>query len=339
MPASPTKGCFFTKRINSQMRQKEKIKPYLTSRLEVHFLDLLENNLCEISLDRVTVNGVFHAEQFTSKLHENNWALQGEIDGHPTKFGLKRINSNGELLEKHNIATLVRNKGKNKHQGNWRLDTSNHIHSNKEKQEILAIINLFDEVHITRLDIAIDFINFDNAGMNYRFYKPNVKQYRITERNGAIGTIYCGSYGSSVQYCYYDKLKERNNKKARIPPNIRNWERLEIRLRRKKTLNWLDETKKALNYFKCPDKVKLNPKKKDMRKVAMLEYLINHPDRLNNNYLSKSTLAKYRKLLRQNKGLDNSLALIAINRLDKQTKSLEREINSYLGTNKLKEVS
>ena len=321
------------------MRQKEKIKPYLTSRLEVHFLDLLENNLCEISLDRVTVNGVFHAEQFTSKLHENNWALQKELDGHPTKFGLKRINSNGELLEKHNIATLVRNKGKNRHQGNWRLDTSNHIQSNKEKQEILAIINLFDEVHITRLDIAIDFINFDNAGMNYRFYKPNVKQYRITERNGAIGTIYCGSYGSSVQYCYYDKLKERNNKKARIPPNIRNWERLEIRLRRKKTLNWLDETKKALNYFKCPDKVKLNPKKKDMRKVAMLEYLINHPDRLNNNYLSKSTLAKYRKLLRQNKGLDNSLALIAINRLDKQTKSLEREINSYLGTNKLKEVS
>ena len=165
------------------MRQKEKIKPYLTSRLEVHFLDLLENNLCEISLDRVTVNGVFHAEQFTSKLHENNWALQGEIDGHPTKFGLKRINSNGELLEKHNIATLVRNKGKNRHQGNWRLDTSNHIQSNKEKQEILAIINLFDEVHITRLDIAIDFINFDNAGMNYRFYKPNVKQYWIKERN------------------------------------------------------------------------------------------------------------------------------------------------------------
>lgn len=321
------------------MRQKEKIKPYLTSRLEVHFLDLLENNLCEINLDRVTVNGVFHAEQFTSKLHENNWALQGEIDGHPTKFGLKRINSNGELLEKHNIATLVRNKGKNRYQGNWRLDTSNHIQSNKEKQEILAIINLFDEVHITRLDIAIDFINFDNAGMNYRFYKPNVKQYWIKERNGAIGTIYCGSSGSTVQYRYYNKLNERNNRKARIPPNIKNWERLEIILRRKKTLNWLSETKKALNYFKCPDKVKLNPNNKDMRKVAMLEYLINHPDRLNNNYLSKSTLAKYRKLLKQNKGLDNSLALIALNRLDKQNKSLEREINSYLGTNKLKEVS
>lgn len=71
----------------------------------------------------------------------------------------------------------------------------------------------------------------------------------------------------------------------------------------------------------------------------MLEYLINHPERLNNKDLSKGTLAKYRKLLKQNKGLDNSLALIALNRLDKQNKSLEREINSYLGTNKLKEVS
>ncbi|WP_224429637.1 replication initiation factor domain-containing protein [Lactobacillus amylovorus] len=321
------------------MKQKEKNKTYLTSRSEVHFLDLLENNLCEISLDWITVNGIFHAEQFINKLHDNNWALQDELDGHPIKFGLKRINSNGELLEPHNIATLIRNKGKNKKQGNWRLETSNHIESSKEKQEILAVIRLFDDAHITRLDIAIDYINFANAGMHYRFYKPNVKQYWIKERNGTIGTIYCGSSGSTVQYRYYDKLKERNAKKARIPPNIKSWERLEVKLRGKNTLNWLAETKKALNYFKCPDKVKLNSNKTDIRKVAMLEYLINHPDRLNNNYLSKSTLAKYRKLFRQNKGLDNSLALIAINRLDKQTKSLEREINSYLGTNKLKEVS
>lgn len=319
------------------MKQKQKRKPYLTSRPEVRNLDLLEKKLCEISLDRVTVNGVFHAEQFTSKLHENNWVLQGELDGHPTKFGLKRINSDGELLEKQNIATLIINKGRNKHQGNWRLDTSNHIKSNKEKQKIINIINLFDEVHITRLDIAIDFINFANAGMNYRFYKPNVKKYLIEERNGTIGTIYCGSKGSSVQYYYYNKLKERNNKKAKIPHNIKSWERLEIRLRRKKTLNWLAETKKALVYFKCPDKVKLD--KERLSTVAMLEYLINHPDRLNAEYLSKSTLAKYRKLLRQNKGLDNSLALIAMNRLGKQAESLEQEISGYLGTKKLKEVS
>ena len=337
MPASPTKGCFFTKRINSQMKQKIKKKTYLTSRSEVQNLDLLENNLCEISLDWITVNGIFHAEQFINKLHDNNWALQDELDGHPIKFGLKRINSNGELLEKHNIATLIRNKGKNKKQGNWRLETSNHIESDKEKQEILAVIRLFDDAHITRLDIAIDYINFANAGMHYRFYKPNVKQYWIKERNGTIGTIYCGSSGSTVQYRYYDKLKERNAKKARIPPNIKSWERLEVKLRGKNTLNWLVETKKALVYFKCPDKVKLDNEK--ITTVAMLEYLINHPERLNNKDLSKGTLAKYRKLLKQNKGLDNRLALIAMNELDKQAESLRQEINSFLNDNELKEVS
>ena len=76
------------------MRQKDKKKTYLTSRSEVQNLDLFENNLCEISLDWITVNGIFHAEQFINKLHDNNWALQDELDGHPTKFGLKRINSN-----------------------------------------------------------------------------------------------------------------------------------------------------------------------------------------------------------------------------------------------------
>ena len=314
------------------MRQKDKKKTYLTSRSEVQNLDLLENNLCEISLDWITVNGIFHAEQFINKLHDNNWALQDELDGHPTKFGLKRINSNGELLEKHNIATLTRSKGRNKKQGNWRLDTSNHIESNKEKQEILAVIRLFEDAHITRLDIAIDFLNFTNAGMRYRFYKPNVSKYVIINRNGTIGTIYCGSSGSTVQYRYYDKLKERNAKKARIPPNINSWERLEVKLRGKKSLNWLAETKKSLTYFKCPDKVKLDNEK--ISTVAMLEYLINHPERLNNKDLSKGTLAKYRKLLRQNKGLDNSLALIALSELDKKAESLRQEINSFLNANK-----
>ena len=115
MPASLNKrDAFLLKRDNSQMKQQEKFQPYLTSRSEVRILDLLENNLCEISLDWVTVNGVFHAEQFKSKLHANNWVQLKELDSHPIRFGLKRINSNGELLDKQNIATLIRNKGKNK---------------------------------------------------------------------------------------------------------------------------------------------------------------------------------------------------------------------------------
>ena len=288
-------------------------------------------------MDRVTVNGVFHAEQFRRKLHANNWIVLDELDNHPIKFGLKRINSDGELLDKHNIATLIRNKGRNKNQGNWRLDTSNHIKSKKEKQEIINIINLFDDAHITRLDIAIDFINFDDADMKYRFNKPNTKKYWITERNGKIGTIYCGSSGSSVQYRYYNKLNERKFRKVKLLNSIRNWERLEIIVRRNKVANWLDETKKALTYFKCPDKVPFN--KNEVRTIAMQEYLINHPERLNNKDLARGTLAKYRKLIKQNKGVDNRLALIAMKQLNKHAESLKEEINSYYGINKLKEVS
>lgn len=319
------------------MKQKEKFQPYLTSGLEVQKIDLLENNICEIRLDRVTINGVFHAEQFKRKLHANNWVQLKELDAHPIKFGLKRISNNGELLEKGNIATLIRNKGINKKQGNWRLDTSNHIKSKKEKQEIINIINLFENVHITRLDIAIDYINFANAGMKYRFYKPSTKQYTITEKNGEIGTIYCGSSGSNIQYLYYNKLNERKYKRIKLSNNIKSWERLEIVLRNKKVLNWLDETKKALNYFKCPDVSNIKDEK--IKTVAMLEYLIKHPDRLNNKYLSRGTLAKYRKMLKHNKGLNNHLALVGLNALSKHEKALKEEINSYLGTNELKEVS
>lgn len=102
-------------------------------------------------------------------------------------------------------------------------------------------------------------------------------------------------------------------------------------------LNWLDETKKALNYFKCP--YVANIKDEKIKTVAMLEYLIKHPDRLNNKYLSRGTLAKYRKMLKHNKGLNNHLALVGLDALSKHEKALKEEINSYFGTNELKEVS
>ncbi|WP_308556776.1 hypothetical protein [uncultured Lactobacillus sp.] len=177
-----------------------------------------KNNICEISLDRITINGKFHAEQYRTQLKENHWIQQGkEIDHRPQKFGLKRISEDGELLAKENIATLIRNKGKNKaNQASWRLDTSNHIENEAEKTRILNIINLFEEPRITRIDIAIDFINFDNSDMNYRFYKPNVKKYYWCGRDGSIETIYCGSSSSKLYYRYYNKLKEQTTKKKKI---------------------------------------------------------------------------------------------------------------------------
>ena len=132
-------------------------------------------------------------------------------------------------------------------------------------------------------------------------------------------------------------MNERKFRKVKLLNSIRNWERLEIIVRRNKVANWLDETKKALTYFKCPDKVPFN--KNEVRTIAMQEYLINHPERLNNKDLARGTLAKYRKLIKQNKGVDNRLALIAMKQLNKHAESLQEEINSYYGINKLKEVS
>lgn len=299
------------------------------SPLTAYFLHNKASAYCSVTLDRITISGKFHAEQSYTALHANKWHQVEELDGRPTKFKLYRIDENGEI--KGTIAVLVRSKFKS---NTWRMDTSNHIRDANEKKQISNIISCFDTAHITRLDIAFDFINFDDAGMEYRLYKPNASSQTIRDRAGKIETIMSGGRKSRIQYRYYDKVKEQQA--ANIPKNINNWERLEIQLRDSKTKDWFNETQKMLTFFKRPNLTSIA--NKEAKTFFTLSGILKHPEYFNQDHISRRTIAKYRKMIKNNQGFDSLLADIAAKTLLEKKSDIEKEINSFFNP-KMKQAS
>ncbi|NRO16936.1 replication initiation factor domain-containing protein [Lactobacillus helveticus] len=295
--------------------------PYVTTPPEVYFLNHTSSNYCSILIDRISLSGIFHAEQNYTKLKENHWRQIKELDGRPLIFELDRVNENGEFQQ---IATLIRGKYK---ANNWRVDTSNHIKTEKEKKYISNILALFDKPHVTRLDIAIDFINSEHAGMNHKIFKPSTTTTIRYNRAGQIETIYCGNRKSDIQYRYYDKKIEfEKQHKEKVPININNWERLELQLRNKKAVdNWKKETLKMLDYFKRPNLTTIE--ETDPKSFYMLTGIIKHPEYFND--LAKGTKAKYRKLIKNNRGFDVSLSDKARKVLISKADSIQQELDSF----------
>lgn len=141
-----------------------------------------KTNVCEIKLDEITVTGFMNAYQHQDTLKKNCWVpgAINIIDGKPDMYNLFR--------DTDSIATLSKNKY---YSDSWRIDTSNHL-TEQEKEYIISIIQLFDKPRITRLDIAVDFINFDDSGMNYTLYKPNTKIFYTRGKDGKFESITAG---------------------------------------------------------------------------------------------------------------------------------------------------
>ena len=298
----------------------EFLTTYVTTPPEVYFLNHTISNYCSISIDRISISGKFHAEQNFTTLKENHWRQVKELDGRPLMFELDRVNKNGEFEQ---IATLIRDKFR---ANNWRIDTSNHIQSLKEKQSISNVVFLFDSPHVTRLDIAIDFINYEHAGMNYKIFKPNTTITIHYNKAGKIETTYYGKRKSNVQYRYYDKRLERSDNKKDLPNNIVSWERLELQLRSKKVAsNWYKEAMKMLSYFKRPNLTTIADK--DPKSFFMLTGILKHPEKFND--LAKGTKAKYRKMIKDNHGFDTSMTDTAMKILVANAEKIKQEINSF----------
>ena len=288
----------------------------VTTPPEVYFL-----HPCSVKIDRITISGKFHAEQNYSKLHKSHWIESKQIDGRPIEFQLKRIDENGEI--KGNIATLIKNQHKS---DSWRIDTSNHFNSRQEKEYIRDVVTLFDSPHVTRLDIAFDFINTKHSGMKYELYRPNTTVKLKRNKAGQIETIYYGSRKSDIQYRYYDKKKEQKNGNKPIPKDIDSWERLELQLRGNKVKKWFNESLKMLSYFKRPNLSTIA--ETDTKKFFMLVGIINHPEYLKE--LNKRTQSKYRKMIKNNKGFDTVLSEQATKVLIERRGQIQNEINEFL---------
>lgn len=135
--------------------------------------ELKKNNICVISWDRITIAGTLFAELNRSTLLELGWHETKLINGYAQQFRLMR--------GRKQVAELIRNK----HNGRnyWRLDTSNHL-TEKEKEKLTKTAQLMqDNIHITRLDLAIDFINCKHSGMKHNIYKQGTSQALLDRKS------------------------------------------------------------------------------------------------------------------------------------------------------------
>jgi len=224
------------------------------------------------------------------------------------------------------LAWLEENKFK---QYDWRLDFNpNHI-SEFERLEIAKVIQKLDNPHFSRLDIAFDVFN-DPQAMNYRVYRWNVKEMMIETYKGRqkrVETIYWGARKSEEQIRLYDKYREQTAKQKEIPAGVTDWARLELQLRGKRPEEWLEATEKMLDQFKVSDFTKVDDYKIRSVLIALDLGLVNWDE------LSKDTRTKYRKMINDGVGFDNSLSVdlvkVLFDNLEKLQNELELLLNEF----------
>lgn len=307
-------------------------------------IDKLARMDIDVKLDRITIVGNFNVKYDALKgvLCEIGWDYDGADDEGYDKFVLLKERPNARP---ENKAVIMHNK----FQSSWRLDTSNHL-DKKEKITVIRALLLMKSKHITRIDIAFDFINGPYKGMRHRIFAKNVTQAHLGEnlmygRSKKIETIYVGRRKSLSLYRYYDKLVEQRSQGKKLDPSIESWERLEIQLRGAKTKEWLASAKEMLEGFKLPNIAKA-VKVTDTGKVKPLSFqeacafqvLVEDPSAWS-RIGSKSTKAKYQKLIEENDGygFNTSYAKMAYDELKVKKKALAEEVESFLADLKERE--
>ena len=278
--------------------------------------ELKKNNICVISWDRITIAGTLFAELNRSTLLELGWHEKKLINGYAQQFRLMR--------GRKQVAELIRNK----HNGRnyWRLDTSNHL-TKSDKEKLTKTAQLMqDNIHITRLDLAVDFINCEYSGMKHKFYKSGTSQALFLDRRGILETLYTGKQYSSIRYCYYNKLKERKKARASIPKEYKKWERIELRLKGQKVNEWITQATKMLKCFKLPT-IETNSQLKGTTKLILIR-LIEHPKEIN-ELKSKSSRSKYRKLIKKYNGFNTDLQELSLSELNKRIPELNKELLDF----------
>lgn len=298
----------------------------------------------DVKLDRISIVGWIKgtSEDIQKIMAELKWEIQPETKAEAPWFKLER-HVGGDVYE--TVAVLVKNQFHN----SWRLDTSNHLKNGKELKAIQKVVLMMQHRHITRVDIAFDFINCKYAGMKHTIVKPNVttRDYlraHYHSKIGALETLYVGKRRSLAMFRYYNKLVEQKKANKNVPRDIQNWERLEIQLRGEKTSQWIDEAENMLNYFKCPEfkiikpistqeldessRKKQSENSKEAKFQAMMLIMIEHPEVFAG--FSENTRRKYRNYYKANKEMNTEYAKAALKALKLKTDNIKEEIKQFL---------
>lgn len=298
----------------------------------------------DVKLDRISIVGWIKGdnEEIEKIMDELNWEVQPELKADAPWFKLER-HVGGDVYE--TVAVLVRNQFHN----SWRIDTSNHLNNKDEKDSIKRVILMMQHRHITRVDIAFDYKNCKYSGMKHTIIKPNVttRDYmraRYHSKIGKLETLYVGKRRSLAMYRYYDKLVEQHRANKPVDQSVKNWERLEIQLRGKKTSDWVKEAENMLYYFKCPSfkiippisdddpdrKKKEKEANKEANYQAKMLIMIEHPEIF--AHFSENTRRKYRNYYKDNKEMNNEYAKESLRVLKEKISSINDEIEDFMQT-------
>ncbi|EPC69174.1 hypothetical protein Lpp71_16501, partial [Lacticaseibacillus paracasei subsp. paracasei Lpp71] len=169
---------------------------------------------------------------------------------------------------------------------------------------------------------------FNNPlAMRHRVFRFNVGEKQIvTEYRGkgkSLETIYWGARKSQEQIRLYDKFVEQRQKKQPLPEGVKQWARLELQLRGKRPEEWQKSAEKMLSQFHLDNLQKL-----PVTERVMLHSLVDGTVQWQE--LADATRARYRKLIREAEGFDDSLAQKLRNELNAHIKDLDKELQLYL---------
>lgn len=271
----------------------------------------------QVSIDRITVSGELKSEyrelQRVMNALGSSWELTDGV------FRLIREYPNGDI---ENIAYYAENAFR---VGSWRLDFNPNKLSDEEKFEMNRAINLLNDVHFTRLDLAFDVFN-NEFGMKYRIYRPSVSQreYGVytAQWTKAVETIYYGSNSSEQQIRQYNKLVEQTKKKLPLPDGVEHWMRLELQLRGRKPAEWVERAKDMLSDFRLPNYDNIKSVNDKMALHSLEIGLVDWSD------FAKEKRARLRKL--QKEQYDDTLARELFDLLIAHQERLHGELTSYL---------
>lgn len=283
----------------------------------------------DAKLDRVSITGYllipFKDLEDTLEKISTRWQLQPDLKSDTKWWKLTRRISD-DVYE--TVAVLM----KNQYRNSWRVDTSNHFKTTEEKDLVIKVINLLGNPHLTRIDIAFDYINCKYAGMRHKLYLPGTTSTTYTKyygKGGQIETVNVGKRKSTRMFRYYNKLVEQEKAKHRMGPGCKSWERLEVQLRGQKSYEWIANAEKMLDCFKLPEINKLDKVNDRANLIIMLE----HPEIFKE--FRKGKKGKYRKMYEENQGVNVEYAEVSKEVLKKKIDSIQKEINEFFAEMKI----
>lgn len=274
-----------------------------------------------VKLDRITVAGfAYDRVALLEYARQHGWTVKTPQDRIYAVY--ERFFDNDD---KENLAILAPNPYK---VGSWRVDTSNHLTS-EELRSVSAVSKSLQEGHLTRIDVAFDFINGPYEPMKHVIMRPRASETGIYEteyRDGSrrLQTLYSGRRSSNKMYRLYNKLVEQEKHKIAVPDDIKRWERWEVQLRGDKSYEWLKSAKEMLSQIKYPLYENLSPSDK-----ATL-YAIDHGVVAFSDF-GKEKAARLRSLRDDGFGYSSEYADAANTKLVASAAKIDEQVRNFLG--------